>query len=55
MEEFSDEKLIVYIQQYKHLYDMQNANYHNSVMRDNSWEEIGALLNTQGNKTPYQV
>jgi len=55
MEELSDERLIVHVQQYKHLYDLQDANYHNNVMRDNSWEEIGALFNTQGNKTQYQV
>lgn len=49
MEEFTEEKLILFVQEYKNLYDLGNTNYHNSLIRENSWEEIGQRLKTPGN------
>ncbi|CAI6376018.1 unnamed protein product [Macrosiphum euphorbiae] len=44
----SEEQLIVLVQQYKHLYDISDSNYHNNLIKDNSWEEIGKMLSTTG-------
>jgi len=46
----SEEQLIVLVQQYKHLYDISDSNYHNNLIKDNSWEEIGKILSTTGNE-----
>lgn len=40
VELFSDEKFNVLIQEYKHLYGMEDANYHNNIIKVNSREEI---------------
>lgn len=49
MDIISEEKLILLVQKYKHLYDPSDLNYHNNLMKDNSWEEIGQILKTTGN------
>ena len=32
MEEFTEEKLILFVQEYTNLYDLGNTNYHNSLI-----------------------
>lgn len=46
----SEEKLILLVQEYKHLYDLSDPNYHNNLVKDNSWVEIGKPLRSTGNK-----
>lgn len=48
----TDEQLIQIVQEYSNLYDLGDKNYHNLLMRENSWEEIGQRLDLPG-KTKF--
>lgn len=43
-----DEALILFVQEYKELYDSSDSNYMNNVRRMNAWEEIATNMNGSG-------
>jgi hypothetical protein len=42
------EKLIENVKNYKILYDLSHPEYKNNRRKNKTWDEIGALLNTDG-------
>lgn len=41
-----EEFLIIYVQKYECLYDLQNKDYDNNLVQDNVWKEIANKLNS---------
>lgn len=44
----TDENLIVLVQKYPCLYDMESAEYSDQHRKENAWEEIGKIINLRG-------
>ncbi|GFY56315.1 hypothetical protein TNIN_481311 [Trichonephila inaurata madagascariensis] len=40
----SDERLIIEVQIYSHLYDLSNKNHKNKITKENAWKEIGLSI-----------
>lgn len=47
--DISEEKLIILVKDHKHLYDLLDLNYYNSLAREKSYEKIGQTLKITGN------
>lgn len=43
-----NELLIELVKNYPHLYDKKNCDFKDAVMKNNSWDEIGKVLNMAG-------
>lgn len=44
----NEEELIIHVQSYPFLYDLENARYSNQLIRENAWEEIGIKMKCKG-------
>jgi hypothetical protein len=42
-----EEKLIILVQGHEYLYNLQNKDYDNNLVKDNSWKVIAGELNVQ--------
>jgi hypothetical protein len=45
-----EEKLIVVVQEYECLYNLEHRDYDNNLIKENSWKEIAEELHTKGKK-----